>query len=75
MKKVFVQIVDFKTDCYQFEMIQEPVKEGFEIANALGHFGIGINSIDWISDTCDTYYHFMFGIYKGTTKVVTVIVI
>lgn len=72
--KVFVQIVDTRTGGYQCEMIDEPVEKGFEVANALKHFGI--NDINWTTkDSNESYYQAMFGKIDGTTKVVSVITI
>jgi hypothetical protein len=73
MKKVFVQIVDTKTGSYQFEMIQEPVKNGLEVLNALKHFGI--DKIDWTTSEIKELWEAKFGIVEGTTKVISVIII
>ena len=73
MKKVFVQLVDTKTGGYQFEMIQEPVSSGFEVLNALKHFGI--DNIDWTITDADRMWESKFGVVRGTTKVVSVIII
>ena len=43
--KVFVQIVDKQTGISQYGMIEESIQKGFEIANAIGHFGININNV------------------------------
>ena len=39
--KVYTTIVDTNSGQYQFGMIDEPVKAGQEVPNALAHFGIG----------------------------------
>lgn len=67
--KVFIQIVDVKTGVYQTGMIDEPIQKGFEIANAIGHFGININNVDWETKTNLN----SFGKIAGTTKVVSII--
>lgn len=67
--KVFIQIVDVKTGVYQTGMIDEPIQKGFEIANAIGHFGININNVDWETKTNLN----SFGKITGTTKVVSII--
>lgn len=73
MKKVFVQLVDTRTGGYQFEMIQEPVENGFEVLNALKHFGI--DKIDWTISEAKELWETKFGIIKDTSKVVSVIII
>lgn len=45
--KVFVQIIDKQTGISQYGMIEESISKGFEIANALGHFGVNINTVKW----------------------------
>ena len=73
MRKVFVQIVDTKTCGYQFEMIQEPVADGYEVLNALKHFGI--DSVDWTMSDVQELWESKFGVIKDTSKVVSVIII
>ena len=69
--KVFVEVIDKKTAGYQFGMIEESVQKGFDIANALGHFGINISTVDWdVNNECHKY-----GKIRDTTKVVSVITI
>ena len=65
--KIYIQIVDTKTGIYQCGMINEPVKEEFQVLNALKHFGV--NDTNWI--TKETNYQ--YGIIEGTSKVVSVI--
>ena len=67
--KVFVGIIDTRTGIYQTGMIDEPIQKGFEIANAVGHFGININEIEW-ENRSDLH---SFGKVRETMKVVSVI--
>lgn len=46
--KVFVQVVDTLTGISQNGMIEEPVEKGFEIQNALKHFGISEQDVEWL---------------------------
>lgn len=68
MKKVAVMIVDTKTSVSQFGVIEEPVKEGFEVENALKHFGVDRGNVLW-----DTTGIIKTGFVEGTTKVVSVV--
>jgi hypothetical protein len=70
--KIFVQVINVKDGIYQQGMIDEPIKKGLEVANALGHFGIDINTVDWTSTDATENYESKFGAIKETTKVVTV---
>ena len=70
--KIFVQVINVKDGVYQQGMIDEPIKKGLEVANALGHFGIDINTVDWTSTDATENYESKFGAIKETTKVVTV---
>ena len=70
--KVFVQVINTKDGVYQQGMIDEPIKKGLEIANALGHFGIDINTVEWTSTDATEDYESKFGAIKDTTKIVTV---
>ena len=70
--KVFVEVINITNGIYQQGMIDEPVKKGLEVANALGHFGIDINTVDWTSTDATENYESKFGAIKETTKVVTV---
>ena len=70
--KVYVQVINITNGIYQQGMIDEPVKKGLEVANALGHFGIDINTIEWTSTDATEDYESKFGAIKETTKVVTV---
>ena len=73
MKKVFVQLVNVKTGNHQFEMIQEPVSNGFEVLNALKHFGI--DCVEWTTSDVQELWESKFGVVKDTTKVVSIIII
>lgn len=46
--KLFVQVVDTLTGISQNGMIEEPVEKGFEIQNALKHFGISEQDVEWL---------------------------
>lgn len=70
--KIFVQVINVKDGVYQQGMIDEPIKKGLEVANALGHFGIDINTVEWTSTDATENYESKFGAIKETTKVVTV---
>ena len=70
--KVFVEVINITNGIYQQGMIDEPVKKGLEVANALGHFGIDVNTIEWTSTDATEDYESKFGAIKETTKVVTV---
>ena len=65
--KVYITIVDTNSGQYQFGMIDEPVKAGQEVPNALAHFGIRYGDVNWESKSRN------FGNVDGTTKVVSVI--
>ena len=73
--RVFVQVIDTRNGISQNGMIEEPVQRGFEVANALGHFGISITSIEWISEFSEENYRSKFGKVKDTSKIVNIIVI
>ena len=70
--KVFVQVINITNGIYQQGMIDEPIKKGLEVANALGHFGIDITTVEWTSTDATEDYESKFGAIKETTKVVTV---
>ena len=69
--KVYTTIVDTNSGQYQFGMIDEPVKEGLEILNAIKHFGI--NDVFWINKSEEDNFSFRIGVVTETTKVVSVI--
>ena len=71
--KVFVEVIEVKNGVYQQGMIDEPIKKGLEIANALGHFGINVNTVNWISTDASENWKSEFGIVEGTSKIVNVI--
>lgn len=73
--KTFVQIIDVNTGVYQTGMIDEPVKKGLEIENAIGHFGISYLDVNWLSENEDKKYINRFGQVEGTSKIVTVILL
>lgn len=68
--KVYVQIVDTsKNGVCQYGMIEEQVSKGFEVANALGHFGVNINSVTWTYEQGAV----KCGIVEGTSKIINVV--
>lgn len=75
--KVSVMIVDTVNEITQYGTIEEPIRKGFEVANALGHFGVNINSVAWNSDfshmDVPNKPRLMTGCVTGTSKVVNVI--
>lgn len=74
--KVYVQIIDTKTGIYQTGMIDEPVKEEYQVLNALKHFGV--DCVDWIThdiEFLDSIGKANIGTVNGTTKVVSVLCI
>jgi hypothetical protein len=73
MKRIFVQVVNTMTGGYQFEMIQEPVKNGIEVLNALKH--LGVDDVNWTSTNANDLWEAKFGTIEGTGKVITVIII
>ena len=72
MKKVAVMIVDTKTGVSQFGVIEEPVQEGFEIENALRHFGVDRGHVIFESENNGKI---STGYVEETTKVVSVVVV
>ena len=70
MKKVAVMIVDTRTGVSQFGVIEEPVKEGFEVENALKHFGVDRGHV--VLESQDK--HISSGYVEETSKVVSVVV-
>ena len=68
--KVYVMIVDTsKNGISQNGMIEESVSKGFEIANALGHFGVNINNVTWTYEQDAV----KCGIVEGTSKIINVV--
>ena len=72
MKKVAVMIVDTKTGVSQFGVIEEPVEDGYEVDNALKHFGVDRGHVVFESDESGKI---STGYVEETTKVVSVVVI
>ena len=79
MKKIFVQIVDTMHGIHQSGMIEEPVKEGFEVANAVKHFGIVYGEISWEEKVLENNLANSFTIMRGRVdnayKIINVIVL
>ena len=74
--KVFVQVIDEKTGIYSGGMIDEPVKSGLEIDNAITHFGILPSEVEWLSSySTNSQIKNKYGKVTGTTKIVSVITI
>lgn len=73
MKKVYVQVVDTKNNICQHGKIEEPITEGFEVLNALKHFGV--DAVNWISEETSFSVEVKFGEVVATTKVVSVIIL
>ena len=69
--KVYVQVIDTRSGISQNGMIEESVEKGFEIANALGHFGVDINTVNWLFKHSNAYIA-RYGEVNNTTKVVSV---
>ena len=72
MKKVAVMIVDTKTGVSQFGVIEEPVENGYEVDNALRHFGVDRGHVVFESENNSKI---SIGYVEETTKVVNVVVI
>ena len=73
--KVFVQVIDTRNGISQYGMIEEPIQKGFEVANALEHFGVNINTIEWIHEHSKNNFRTKMGEIKDTTKIVNIVVI
>ena len=71
--KVFVQIVYTRTGISQNGMIEEPIQAGYEVLNALKHFGI--DAVNWVNTYSCPEYNSQFGIVEGTTKIVNTVTI
>lgn len=72
--KVFLQIIDTRNGISQHGMIEEPVQKGFEVANALEHFGVNINTIEWMYEHSKNNFRTKMGEIKDTTKIVNIVV-
>ena len=72
--KVFVQIIDSISGIFQNGMIDEPVQKGFEINNALRHFGVNEIDCEWYFEHSNSFTS-KVGIVKETSKIVTITII
>lgn len=74
--KVFVQIVDTSNGNCQHALIDEPIKEGYEAANAVAHL-VGHVKIDWnkplVLEDLKNSPNVITGVISDTNKIVTVI--
>lgn len=73
--KVYVQIVDTRSGISQHGMIEESVQKGFEVANALEHFGVNIHTVEWVYEHSKNNFRIKTGEVKDTTKIVNVVTI
>lgn len=77
--KVFIQIVDTFHGIHQEGMIEEPVKESFEIENALKHFGVDYGKVTWeekvLENNVATSFTIMRGRVDNAYKVINIIAI
>ena len=73
--KTYVQIVDSRTGIYQTGMIDEPIKKGLEIENAISHFGVSYGHVSWTSKHEDDRLVCCFGEINDTSKILTVILL
>jgi len=67
--KIFIQTVNVLNGVHQSGMIDEPVKKGTEIANALSHFGLRYGDVTW-ETTKDNY---RVGTVDNAQRIVSVI--
>lgn len=74
--KTFVQIVDTLNGNYQHALIDEPIKEGYEAANAVAHL-VGHVKVDWnksvVLENLKNSPNVMTGVISDTNKIVTII--
>lgn len=63
--KIYLQVIDTKTGIYQTGMIDEPTYPGFEMKNALAHFGVLDSEVQYLFKD----ENFFNGIVPNTTKV------
>lgn len=75
MNKVHVQIIDTKSGISQTGKIEEPVKSGLEINNALAHFGVNYGEVEWLFTQKEVDYEMKCGKISGTTKVVNIVML
>ena len=73
--KVFVEVIDTHSGISQYGMIEESVQKGFEVANALEHFGVNINTVEWIYEYSKNNFRTKIGEVRDTTKIVNVTVL
>jgi len=74
--KVTVQVVNTMTNAVNSCTIDEPVKKGHEVDNALKHLGVSFGEIEWDENLKKSEYdnfNVMVGTVPGTTKVITVV--
>ena len=74
--KVTVQVINTTTSFISSGVIEEPVKKGHEIDNALKHFGVSYAEIKWDENLKKSSYDnatIMVGNIPGTSKIITVI--
>ena len=70
--KIFVSVIDSVTGVTQFGMIDEPVKKGFEVMNAINHFvTTNENGIQWDFNGAT----FKCGKLKDTSKLINVTIL
>ena len=70
--RVFVQVINTSNGISQNGMIEESVQKGFEVANALEHFGVNINTVEWIYEYSKNNFKTKIGEVRDTTKIVNV---
>ena len=75
--KVFVQIVNTKTNISQYGMIEEAVVKEWEIQNALKHFGVLYEEVIWrtidiVKDVANSP-KCLTGYVKGSDKLINII--
>lgn len=74
--KTFVQIVDTLNGNCQHALIDEPIQEGYEAANAVAHL-VGHVKVDWnqplILENLKNSPNIITGVISDTNKIVTVI--
>lgn len=74
--KVTVQVVNTMTNAVNSCTIDEPVKKGHEVDNALKHLGVSYGEVEWDENLKKSKYdnvNIMVGIVTGTTKIITVV--
>jgi hypothetical protein len=71
--RVYVQVVDTRNGIFQAGMIEEKVAIGYEMDNAIKHFGIIYGEVDWKFTQKNDISLVKYGEVTGTSKVVNVI--